>query len=185
IGLAFITDQLTVGLRDTKVAGSNYDGKQSKTDRTEQRAEEQQWQRGEGLQKRVERGFAGPIAPKQRKNERKQSNGYSVLIYCVSVGSSGTLEHSRALRLQERLQGRRPLVPMCRSIGEAVGISLEIYSAERKDAKVAATISALVGRSVLISLVPSVAEADVATVDGLESTIKSACDRKRWKLAAV
>ncbi|RZS13127.1 hypothetical protein BHM03_00044658 [Ensete ventricosum] len=59
--------------------------------------------------------IAGPIATKQRKNERKQSNGYSVLIYCVSTGSSGTLEHSRALRLQ----GRRPLVPMCRSVGEA------------------------------------------------------------------
>ncbi|RZS28950.1 hypothetical protein BHM03_00062603 [Ensete ventricosum] len=48
-----------------------------------------------------------------------------------------------------------------------------------KDAKVAATVSALVGRSVLISLVPSVAEADVATVDGLESTTKSTRDRKR------
>ncbi|RWV87322.1 hypothetical protein GW17_00050695 [Ensete ventricosum] len=59
-------------LRDTEVAGNNYDGKQSKTDRTEQRPEEQQRQRGDGLQKRI-----------------------------------------------ERLQGRRPLVPMCRSIGEA------------------------------------------------------------------
>ncbi|RRT36516.1 hypothetical protein B296_00044799, partial [Ensete ventricosum] len=29
------------------------------------------------------------------------------------------MEHSRALRLQECLQGRRPLVPMCRSVGEA------------------------------------------------------------------
>ncbi|RZS18397.1 hypothetical protein BHM03_00050655, partial [Ensete ventricosum] len=55
-------------------------------------------------------------------------------------------------------------------------------SGERKDVKVVATVSALVGRSVLISLVPSVAEADVATVDGLESTIKSAHDRKQWKL---
>ncbi|RWW50264.1 hypothetical protein BHE74_00043490, partial [Ensete ventricosum] len=54
-------------------------------------------------------------------------------------------------------------------------------SGERKDVKVAPTVSALVGRSVLISLVPSVDEADVATVDGLESTIKSARDRKRWK----
>ncbi|RRT71906.1 hypothetical protein B296_00032074 [Ensete ventricosum] len=63
--------------------------------------------------------IAGPIAAKQRKNERKQSNGYSVSIYCVSVGSSDTLKHSRALRLQERLQGRRLLVPMCRSVGEA------------------------------------------------------------------
>ncbi|RWW36299.1 hypothetical protein BHE74_00058688 [Ensete ventricosum] len=63
--------------------------------------------------------IAGPIAAKQRKNERKQSNGYSVSIYCVSTGSSGTLEHSRALRLQERLQGQRPLVPMCQSVGEA------------------------------------------------------------------
>ncbi|RRT65121.1 hypothetical protein B296_00010815 [Ensete ventricosum] len=59
--------------------------------------------------------IAGPIAAKQRKNERKQSNGYYVSIYCVSARSSGTLEHSRALRLQ----GRRPLVPMCRSVGEA------------------------------------------------------------------
>ncbi|RRT36325.1 hypothetical protein B296_00055744 [Ensete ventricosum] len=59
--------------------------------------------------------IAGPITTKQRKNERKQSNGYSVLIYCVSAGSSGTLEHSRALRLQ----GRRSLVPMCQSVGEA------------------------------------------------------------------
>ncbi|RWW21594.1 hypothetical protein BHE74_00022468 [Ensete ventricosum] len=49
--------------------------------------------------------IAGPIAAKQRKNERKQSNGYSISIYCVPAGSSGTLEHSRALRLQ----GRRPL----------------------------------------------------------------------------
>ncbi|RWW06707.1 hypothetical protein GW17_00029947, partial [Ensete ventricosum] len=62
-------------------------------------------------------------------------------------------------------------------IGEVVRISLEIYSGERKDAKVAATVSTLIGRSI--------AEADVATVDGLESTIKSARDRKRWKLAAV
>ncbi|RZS13740.1 hypothetical protein BHM03_00045368, partial [Ensete ventricosum] len=54
-------------------------------------------------------------------------------------------------------------------------------SGERKDVKVAPTVSALVGRSVLISLVPSVDEADVATVDELESTIKSARDRKRWK----
>ncbi|RWW09067.1 hypothetical protein GW17_00027465 [Ensete ventricosum] len=69
--------------------------------------------------------------------------------------------------------------------GEAVGISLEIYSGERKDAKVAATVSALAGRSVLISLVPSVAEADVATVDGLELTIKAARDRKWWKLVAI
>ncbi|RWV86430.1 hypothetical protein GW17_00051677, partial [Ensete ventricosum] len=58
----------------------------------------------------------------------------------------------------------------------------DLYSGERKDAKVAATVSALAGRSVLISLVPSVAEADVATVDGLESTIKSARNRKQWKL---
>ncbi|RWW06008.1 hypothetical protein GW17_00030690 [Ensete ventricosum] len=56
---------------------------------------------------------------------------------------------------------------------------------ERKDVKVAPTVSALVGRSVLISLVPSVDEADVATVDGLESTIKSARDRKRWKFTVV
>ncbi|RZS26863.1 hypothetical protein BHM03_00060268 [Ensete ventricosum] len=132
--------------------------------------------------------IAGPIAAKQRKNERKQSNGYSVSIYCVSTGSSGTLEHSRALRLQERLHGRRPLVQMYRSVGEAgeaTEISLEIYSGERKDAKIAATVSALVGRSVLISLVLSVVEAYVATVDGLESTIKSARDRKRWKLDVV
>ncbi|RWW40781.1 hypothetical protein BHE74_00053781, partial [Ensete ventricosum] len=67
----------------------------------------------------------------------------------------------------------------------AVDISLEIYSDERKNAKVATTVSALAGRSVLISLVPSVEEADVAIVDGLESTIKSACDRKRWKHAAI
>ncbi|RZR80034.1 hypothetical protein BHM03_00005925, partial [Ensete ventricosum] len=101
--------------------------------------------------------------------------------------SSGTLEHSRALRLQGqrplRLQecwrgwrlGRRP----------GWGISLEIYSGERKDAKVAATVSALAGRLVLISLVLSVVEADVATVDGLDSTTKSAHDRKRWKLVVV
>ncbi|RWV87739.1 hypothetical protein GW17_00050239 [Ensete ventricosum] len=107
--------------------------------------------------------IVGPITAKQRKNERKQSNGYSVSIYCVSAGSNDTLEHSRV----------------------ATGISLEIYSGERKYAKVAATVSTLAGRSVLISLVPSVAEADVATVDGLESTIKSARDRKRWKLATV
>ncbi|RWW26767.1 hypothetical protein GW17_00008840 [Ensete ventricosum] len=69
--------------------------------------------------------------------------------------------------------------------GEAFGISLEIYSGERKDAKVVAIVSALAGRSVLISLVPSVVEADVATVDGLESTTKSARDRKRFKLTVV
>ncbi|RZR96301.1 hypothetical protein BHM03_00025292, partial [Ensete ventricosum] len=70
-------------------------------------------------------------------------------------------------------------------IGEAAEISLEIYSGERKDAKVATIVSALAGRSVLISLVSSVAEADVATVDGLESTTKSTRDRKRYKLAIV
>ncbi|RWV78820.1 hypothetical protein GW17_00059071 [Ensete ventricosum] len=41
--------------------------------------------------------IVGPITAKQRKKERKQSNGYSVSIYCVSAGSSGTLEHLRAL----------------------------------------------------------------------------------------
>ncbi|RRT32647.1 hypothetical protein B296_00052738 [Ensete ventricosum] len=60
-------------------------------------------------------GIAGPIVAKQRKNERKQSNGYYVSINYVSAGSNDTLEHSRALRLQ----GRRPLVPMCQSVGEA------------------------------------------------------------------
>ncbi|RWV83217.1 hypothetical protein GW17_00055205 [Ensete ventricosum] len=135
--------------------------------------------------------IAGPIVAKQRKNERKQSNGYSVSIYYVSAGSSGTLEHSRALRLQERLQGQRPLrLQECWRgwrLGRRPGwgISLEIYSGERKDAKVAATVSALAGRLVLISLVLSVVEADVATVDGLESTTKSAHDRKRWKLVVV
>ncbi|RZR93832.1 hypothetical protein BHM03_00022410, partial [Ensete ventricosum] len=86
-------------------------------------AKEQQWQRGDGLQwleeqqrqqssgQRSSSGrsaslavrydIAGPIAAKQRK-ERKQSNGYSVSIYYVSAGSSSTLEHSRALRLQGR-----------------------------------------------------------------------------------
>ncbi|RRT61023.1 hypothetical protein B296_00026216 [Ensete ventricosum] len=59
--------------------------------------------------------IAGPIAAKQRKKERKHRNGYSVSIYCVSTRSSSTLEHLRALRLQ----GRRLLVPMCRSVGEA------------------------------------------------------------------
>ncbi|RWW37137.1 hypothetical protein BHE74_00057787, partial [Ensete ventricosum] len=38
------------------------------------------------------------------------------------------------------------------------------------DIKVAATVSALVGRSVLISLVPSIDEADVATVRGVDLT---------------
>ncbi|RWW22791.1 hypothetical protein GW17_00012988 [Ensete ventricosum] len=101
--------------------------------------------------------IAGPIAAKQRKNERKQSNDYSVSIYSLA-------------RLET---------------GEAAGISLEIYSGERKDAKVATTVSTLIGRPVLISLVPFVAEVDVATVDGLESTTKSARDRKQWKLAVV
>ncbi|RRT53626.1 hypothetical protein B296_00048445, partial [Ensete ventricosum] len=58
-------------------------------------------------------------------------------------------------------------------------------SGKRKDVKVAATVSALFGRSVLISLVPLVDEADVATVDELESTIKSARDRKRWKFTII
>ncbi|RRT53446.1 hypothetical protein B296_00047064 [Ensete ventricosum] len=107
------------------------DGKQSKTDGTKQQAEEQQRQRGDGLQKRV-------------------------------VGSLVRLE-----------------------TGEAAGISQEIYSGERKDAKVTVTVSALARISVLISLVPSIAEADVVTVDGLKSSIKSARDQKRWKLAAV
>ncbi|RZS27127.1 hypothetical protein BHM03_00060596, partial [Ensete ventricosum] len=74
--------------------------------------------------------------------------------------SSGTLEHSRALRFAGRAGDR-----WCQCAGalarleteEANGISLEIYSDERKDAKVAATVSALAGRSVLISLVLSVA----------------------------
>ncbi|RZS16945.1 hypothetical protein BHM03_00049029 [Ensete ventricosum] len=97
--------------------------------------------------------IAGPIAAKQRKKERKHRNGYSVSIYCVSTRSSSTLEHSRALRLQ----GRRLLVQCAGALarletGEAVGISLEIYSDERKDVKVASTVSTLVGRSVLISL---------------------------------
>ncbi|RWV98860.1 hypothetical protein GW17_00038267 [Ensete ventricosum] len=116
------------------------DGKQSKTDGMKQRAEEQQRQRGDGL----------------------QSNDYSVSIYCVSVGSSGTLEHSRALRLQ----GRRPLVPMCRSIGE-VGDwgGGQDFTGDLLRRKKGCQ--------------------DVATVDGPESTIKSARDQKRWKLAAV
>ncbi|RWV80466.1 hypothetical protein GW17_00058262, partial [Ensete ventricosum] len=131
---------------DTEVAGSNCDGKQSKTDGTEQRLEEQQRQRGDGLQMRVI-GYAVC-----RAGDR----------WCQCAGALGRLETE-----------------------EATGILLKIYSGERKDAKVVATVSALAGRSVLISLVPSVAEADVAIVDGLESTIKSARDRKRWKLTVV
>ncbi|RRT34119.1 hypothetical protein B296_00045310 [Ensete ventricosum] len=87
----------------------------------QQRLEEQQRSNGQrsssdrSASLAVHCDIAGPIAAKQRKKKRKQSNGYSVSIYCVSVGSSSTLEHSRALRLQ----GRRPLVPMCRSVSEA------------------------------------------------------------------
>ncbi|RWW04398.1 hypothetical protein GW17_00032379 [Ensete ventricosum] len=108
--------------RDTEVAGSNYNGKQSKTDRmdSDQRSSSGREEMGcRSASLAVCCDIAGPIAAKQRKNERKQSNGYSVSIYCVLAGSSGTLEHSRALRLQERLQGRRPLVPMFQSVGEA------------------------------------------------------------------
>ncbi|RZR78237.1 hypothetical protein BHM03_00003517 [Ensete ventricosum] len=144
------------GQRETKrespgrhdYAGSNYDGKQSKTDGTEQR------QRGDGLQKRVE-----AAAP------------WSIRGRCVCRAGDRWCQCAGVLA---RLETR-----------DAAGISLEIYSGERKDAKVAATVSALARRSVLISLVPSVTEADVATVDGLESTIKSARDQKRWKLAAI
>ncbi|RRT37072.1 hypothetical protein B296_00050965 [Ensete ventricosum] len=165
------------GLRDTEVAGSNCDGKQRKGGNHVDVDREEMGCRSASLA--VCCDIAGPIAAKQRKNERKQSNGYFVSIYCVSAGSNDTLEHSRALRLQ----GRRPLVQCAGALarletGEVAGISLEIYSGERKDAEVATTVSALAGRLVLISLVPSVAEADVATVDGLESTIKSARD---WK----
>ncbi|RRT34663.1 hypothetical protein B296_00054818 [Ensete ventricosum] len=131
------------------------DGKQSKTDRMEQRAEEQQRQRGDGLQKHVV-GYRCVC----RAGDR-----------CVCRARDRWCQCARALA---RL-----------ATGEAAGISLEIYSSERKDAKVVTTVSALAGRSVLMSLVPSVAEADVTTVDGLESTIKSARDRKRWKLAVV
>ncbi|RWW46363.1 hypothetical protein BHE74_00047702 [Ensete ventricosum] len=102
--------------------------------------------------------IAGLIVAKQRKKERKQSNG-------PETAGANVPERWRGWRL-----GRQP------------GFR---YSGERKDVKVAATVSALVGRLVLISLVPSVAEADVATVEGLESTIKYARDRKRWKLAVV
>ncbi|RZS18870.1 hypothetical protein BHM03_00051196, partial [Ensete ventricosum] len=109
--------------------------------------------------------IAGPIGAKQRKKEKKQSNGYSVSIYWPETAGANVPERWRGWRL-----GRQP------------GFR---YSGERKDVKVAATVSALVGRSVLISLVPSVAEADVATVEGLESTIKYTRDRKRWKLAVV
>ncbi|RWV84329.1 hypothetical protein GW17_00053963 [Ensete ventricosum] len=132
--------------------------------------------------------IVGPIAAKQRKKERKHRNGYSVSIYCVSTRSSSTLEHSRALRLQ----GRRLLVPMCRSVGEAGDwgggwdFAGDLFRRKKGCQGCVNSISAcweisadLVGRSVMISLVPSVAEADVATVDGLESTIKSARDRKR------
>ncbi|RZS25630.1 hypothetical protein BHM03_00058853, partial [Ensete ventricosum] len=62
---------------------------------------------------------------------------------------------------------RRPLVPMCRSVGEAGdwggGRDFAAPAKERM----------------------SVDEADVATVDGLESTIKSARDRKRWTFVLV
>ncbi|RZS17297.1 hypothetical protein BHM03_00049423, partial [Ensete ventricosum] len=127
--------------------------------------------------------IVGPIATKQRKKKRKQSNGYSVDLLCVGRKQ----QHPRAFtsaafagpetagaNVPERWRGWR--------LGRRPGFCC---SGERKDVKVAATVSALVGRSVLISLVPSVAEADVATIDGLELTIKSARDRKRWKLAAV
>ncbi|RZR80732.1 hypothetical protein BHM03_00006807 [Ensete ventricosum] len=125
--------------RDTEVAGINCDWKQSKTDGTEQRAEEQQRQRGDGLQKHV--------------------------VGWPEIAGANVPERWRGWRLR-----RRPR---------------DLYSGERKDAKVAATVSALAGRSVLISLVPSVAEADVATVDGLESMTKSARDRKRCKFTVV
>ncbi|RRT71328.1 hypothetical protein B296_00001663 [Ensete ventricosum] len=145
--------------------------------------------------------IAGPIAAKQKKNERKQSNGYSILIYCVSVGSRKQRDPRPGARpgafvgvvfagafagaetaganVPERWRGWRP------GRRPGWGISLEIYSGERKDAKIAATVSTLAVRSMLISLIPSVAEADVTTVDGLESTKKSTRDRKWWKLATV
>ncbi|RWW30850.1 hypothetical protein BHE74_00027524 [Ensete ventricosum] len=155
------------------------DGKQSKTDRTEQRSSsgrEEMGCRSASLAVRCD--IAGLIAAKHRKNERKQSNGYSISIYCVSAGSSGTLEAG-----DRWCQCAGALARL--EIGEAAEISLEIYSGERKDAKVVTTISALAGRSVLILLVPSVAEADVVTVDRLESTTESTRDRKQYKLAII
>ncbi|RZR75029.1 hypothetical protein BHM03_00048186, partial [Ensete ventricosum] len=217
-----------------------------------QRSSGQRSSSGRSASLAVRCDIAGPIAAKQRKKERKQSNGYSVSIYYVagdrwcqcagallrletreaaeisllrrkkgcqgcdnsisarweigadlvgSVGSGGRCRDSRWTGLESTIKSardRKRSVYKARDhwyqcakalarleTGEAAGISLEIYYGERKDTKFAATLSALAGRSVLILLVPSVAKADVATVDGLESTIKSAHDQKRWKLAAV
>ncbi|RZS01325.1 hypothetical protein BHM03_00031160 [Ensete ventricosum] len=53
-----------------------------------------------------------------RRKERREEEGCEQDLLCVSR-KQRDLEHSRAPRLQERLQGWRPLVPMCRSVGEA------------------------------------------------------------------
>ncbi|RWW51402.1 hypothetical protein BHE74_00042258 [Ensete ventricosum] len=63
------------------------------------------------------------IAGARRKNRHKEE-GCKQDLLCVSrkqrdLGPAQDLEHSRAPYLRERLQGRRPLVPMCRSVGEA------------------------------------------------------------------
>ncbi|RZR79145.1 hypothetical protein BHM03_00004777 [Ensete ventricosum] len=132
------------GLRDTEVAGNDCDGNQRKggnsvdvlrrksrrwallavnrvdvlrweaeEDRRKVAAgEEQQRQRGDGLQKRIV-GCA-------RRKERREEEGCEQDLLCVrkkqrDPGPAWDLEHSRA----PRLQGRRPLVPMCRSVGKA------------------------------------------------------------------
>ncbi|RRT75439.1 hypothetical protein B296_00023850 [Ensete ventricosum] len=112
--------------------------------------------------------IAGPIVTKQRKNERKQSNGYSLDLLCVGrkqrdpgpgagpgafAGAVFVGSETAGANVPEYWRGWRP----------GGGISLVIYSDERKDAKVAATVLELAGRSTLISLILSVAEADVAT----------------------
>ncbi|RRT31278.1 hypothetical protein B296_00050221 [Ensete ventricosum] len=58
-----------------------------------------------------------------RRKERREEEGCEQDLLCVSrkqrdPGPARDLEHSRAPRLQERLQGWRPLLPMCRSVGE-------------------------------------------------------------------
>ncbi|RRT50393.1 hypothetical protein B296_00030348, partial [Ensete ventricosum] len=130
IGLAFIADQLVVSrVREGERAAiatrsrvrptERSSGQRSNNDREEMGCSSQRSSSGRSASLAMRCDIARPIVAKQRKKERKQSNGYSVSIYCVSVGSSITLEYSRALCLQERLQGRRPLVPMCRSVSEA------------------------------------------------------------------
>ncbi|RRT71295.1 hypothetical protein B296_00012503 [Ensete ventricosum] len=143
------------GLRDTEVAGSDCDGKQRKGGNHVDvlRRKSRRWalitvNRVNVLQQEVEedrrKGAAGrgavaaeTIAGARRKKRREEEGSFAGTAFTGAFARSETA----GANVPKRWRGWRP----GRLLGW--GISLEIYSSEIEDNKVATTIAALAGRS--------------------------------------